>query len=64
MVDNEINIKYNVKNKAKININLFGEIFVKNNKNLCKIRFKNKEYELRKSIRMNNPENKEIFEIT
>ena len=51
---NEIKIIYN-NNDNKNEINIFGEEFVKNNKNLCKILYNNKEYELQNKF---NSENK------
>ena len=42
-----INIIYDINNKEnKENIKIFGEEFVKNNKNICKMIIDNKEYEI------------------
>ena len=59
--DDEILLIYNNKlNKKEINI--FGDIFVQNNKNICKIVYKNKEYELKTKFTTQNLNNNE-FEI-
>ena len=41
----EINIIYNI-NKDENYIKIFGSKFVKNNKNICKMKINNKEYEI------------------
>ena len=43
--DNEIILTYNIYYKIK-KIQIFGTKFVENNKNICKIIYKNKKYEL------------------
>ena len=50
--------KYNLENKIKI----FDAHFVENNKNICKIIYKDKEYELKSSFNIDN-NNKDIFSI-
>ena len=42
--NDEITVIYNIKDKNRIK--LFGNTFVKNNKDKCKIIFENKEYDL------------------
>ncbi len=42
----EINIIYTNKTDYENNINIFGDTFVKNNKNICNLIINNKEYEL------------------
>ena len=42
--NNEISMEYNIEDETRIKI--FGNTFVKNNKNKCKIVFENKEYDL------------------
>jgi len=44
MSNNEINIIYKIEDDKKVKI--FGAEFVKNNKNICKIIYEDKEYEL------------------
>ena len=41
--EDQITIKYRIKNNQK-NIKLFGNDFIHNNKNICKILYKEKEY--------------------
>ena len=60
MIINEINIKYKIKNESVIKI--FGKNFVKNNKNICKLIYEDKEYELQETFNVNN-NNKQILEI-
>ena len=50
---NEILIKYLIKKDDK-KINIFGEEFVKNNKDKCKYIYENKEYELTKEFDLTN----------
>ena len=50
--ENVITIKYATKEKGKIRI--FGEKFVENNQNNCKIIYTNKEKELEAFIKNNN----------
>ena len=45
MNKNEINLIYNIQNNEN-EIKIFGEKFVENNKDLCKIIYDNKEYDL------------------
>ena len=40
----EINLIYDINKENKEDINIFGEEFVKNNKNICKMIIDNKEY--------------------
>ena len=60
---NEINIIYKI-NKYDEHIKIFGETFVKNNKNNCKILFEGNEYELQECFDIRNYKNKEKLEIT
>ena len=41
-----INIIYDINKENKDNIKIFGEEFVKHNKNICKMIIDNKEYEI------------------
>ena len=50
---NEILIKYLIKKNAQ-KINIFGEDFVKNNKDKCKYIYETKEYELTKEFDLTN----------
>ena len=60
---NEILIKYLIKKDDK-KINIFGEDFVKNNKDKCKYIYENKEYELTKEFDLTNyNKSNEILEI-
>ena len=60
---NEILIKYKI-NKDDKEINIFGEKFVKNNKNICKYIYEGKEYELSQKFNLNNyDKSKDILEI-
>ena len=52
----EINIKYKIKDQEEIKI--FGKEFVKNNKNICKIIYEDKEYDLSEYIKINNKKEK------
>ena len=54
-----INIIYDIN---KENINIFGEIFVKNNKNICRMIIDNKEYEISEKYNIKNY-NKNKLEI-
>ena len=56
---NDINIIYNIKNKGE-KVKLFGEGFVKNNKDICKILIENKEYELMEEYNIKNYNEKEL----
>ena len=51
----EINIIYNIKYKKYIK--LFGDEFVENNKNICKMIIDNKEYEMEDSYKIKNYKN-------
>ena len=42
----KINIIYQINKKNKKDINIFGNKFVENNKNICKMIIDNKEYEI------------------
>ena len=62
-IKNDILIKYEIKKNDK-EINLFGENFVKNNKNICKYIYENKEYELNNIFTLTNDNIKnDILEI-
>ena len=50
-MEDEINIIYNIDKKEKIKI--FGEKFVKNNKDICKIIYDKKEYDLTEYFEIN-----------
>ncbi len=54
--NNKIIINYNIKDGDKIK--LFDEDFVKNNKDNCKIKIEDKEYELMEYFNINNLKNK------
>ena len=45
MHKNEIDLVYNIPND-KNKVQIFGSDFIKNNKDLCKIIYENKEYDL------------------
>ena len=55
---NEINIFYDINedNKKDKKIKIFGNVFVKNNKNMCRIIYKNKLYELNEYFPLINEE--------
>jgi len=55
---NEINIIYKINKEEKIKI--FGEEFVENNKNICKIKYDNKEYELKEEFEIKNKNKSEL----
>ena len=57
----EIKIRYKIDQREE-KIKIFDSDFVKNNKKLCKIIYKKKEYEL--SEYFNNPKDNDIFEIS
>ena len=60
---NEILIKYLIKKNAQ-KINIFGEEFVRYNKDKCKYIYENKEYELTKEFDLTNfDKSNEILEI-
>ena len=59
MNKNEIDLIYNINNNQK-NIKIFGENFVKVNKNLCKIIYNNKEYDLSEEFNCENIESNEL----
>ena len=52
---NEIIIEYNIKREKKVKI--FGYNFIKNNKNICKIIYEDKEYELTEYFDIKNIKN-------
>ena len=55
IINNDINIIYNIEYNYKDNyIRLFGEEFVNNNKEICKILIDNKEYELMEEYNVYN----------
>ena len=60
--NNEITILHNIKKwqRKEGKIRIFGENFVKNNKNKCKIIIDEKEYELMEEFKINN---KKILKI-
>ena len=51
----EINIMYNIKEENKIRI--FGDKFIENNKNICKMIIDNKEYEITEEYNIENYKN-------
>ena len=55
---NEINIIYKINKEEKIKI--FGEEFVENNKDICKIKYDNKEYELKEEFEIKNKNKSEL----
>ena len=60
---NDILIKYKI-NKEDEEINIFGENFVKNNKDKCKFIYEDKEYELNSKFSLANiDKSKDILEI-
>ena len=60
---NEITIKYKI-NKEDEYINIFGEEFVKNNINICKYIYEDKEYNLATKFDLTNfDKSKDILEI-
>ena len=60
---NEINIIYENKEKEK-EIRIFGDFFVNNNKNNCKIIYDNKYYELNELFDIKSiKDSKDIIEI-
>ena len=62
MYTKEINIMYNLneENIKTKKIKIFGEDFVKNNKNKCKIIYKNLEYEITEELLLKNEDNNNI----
>ena len=58
-----INIIYNINKNDKEckNINIFGSEFVKNNKNLCKMKIDNKEYEITEKYNVKNYNNYHLY---
>ena len=61
-MENEIKINYRV-NESNKKIQLFGEDFVNNNKEKCKMIIEGKEYELLSNFEINNLSNKEKLEL-
>ena len=59
---NEITIRYKI-NENENRIKIFGNEFVENNKNHCKIIYNEKEYELTKYFEFENNANEDILEI-
>jgi len=59
MKNNEIEIIYNIKeeDKKRGKIRIFGEAFVNNYKNICKIIYEKKEYELNEEFNINKNNN-------
>ena len=53
LINDEVTIEYDIKNSKEIR--LFGDNFVKNNKNKCKIIYNGKEYNLTEYFEINNP---------
>ena len=67
----EINIIYDIDKGYKNEINIFGDEFIKNNKNKCKMIIDNKEYEITNKFNVENYNNnrlkiklKKIYNIT
>ena len=61
MINNEINIIYNINKKQKKNkIRIFGKDFVKNNKDKCKIIIDEKESELMEEYNIKNYHNNKL----
>ena len=59
---NEMTIRYKI-NENENRIKIFGNEFVENNKNNCKIKHNGKEYELTKYFEIENNANEDILEI-
>ena len=49
-----INIIYDINKQNKEDINIFGEKFIKNNRNKCKMIVNNKEYEISEKYNIKN----------
>ena len=64
-VSNEIEIIYKIKENNTEKVIIFGYSFVKNNRDKCKIIYKNKEYELKEYFNDidNNYNNKDIISL-
>ena len=56
----EINIIYGIKKDDKY-IKIFGNIFVENNKNKCKMMIDNKEYEITEKYCVNNKNHNKLY---
>ena len=56
--DDTIEIKYKINNDSKL-IKIFGHDFVENNRENCKILYKNKEYDLQSVFNIENIEEKD-----
>ena len=57
----EINIIYDINKKNEREgeyINIFGSYFVENNKNICRLKIDNKEYEIKEKFNVKNYKNK------
>ena len=57
-----INIIYDINKENKENIKIFGEKFIKNNRNKCRMIIDNKEYEISEKYNIKNY-NKNKLEI-
>jgi hypothetical protein len=60
MFIDDINIIYNINNENE-EVTLFGEEFVENNKEKCKILIDNKEYKLMEEYNINNYNKKNLL---
>ena len=62
MINDEINIIYNINDKDKKvgKIKIFGDEFVKNNKNICRIEYEDNEYELSEEFNIKNINNNKL----
>ena len=49
-----INIIYDINKENKENIRVFGEKFVENNRNICRMIIENKEYEISEKYNIKN----------
>ena len=56
-----INIIYDVNQQNNNEINIFGSIFVENNKNICKMIIDNMEYEIREKYNIENYNNNKLY---
>ena len=65
MKNNEIELIYNINNedKKRGKIKIFGESFVNNYKNICKIKYENKKYDLNEEFNIKNINNNDILKI-
>jgi surface protein len=60
---NELDIELFNDNIGKNKIKLFGKKFVENNKNICRIEYNGKEYDIQETIDIKNIKEKNKFEI-